>query len=73
MYHLPTKKFVPLGKLAYKLGGKLYLDNPRIFRVDLHPRFSPDGKFVSIDSSHEGFGRQIYLIDISRIIDNPPE
>jgi len=73
MYHLLTKKFVPLGKLAYKLGGKLYTGNPGIFRIDLHPRFSPDGNFVSIDSSHEGFGRQIYLIDISKIIDNPPK
>lgn len=73
MYHIPTKKFVPLSKLAFKLGGKLFQDNPGIYRVDLHPRFSPDGKLVSIDSSHEGFGRQIYLIDISGIIGNPPK
>ena len=39
---------------------------------DVQPRFSPDGKFVSIDSSHEGFGRQMYLIDISSIVENPP-
>jgi Tol biopolymer transport system component len=37
------------------------------WRCDLHPRSSPDGKFVTIDSPHEG-GRQIYLLDISRII-----
>ncbi|MCU0474318.1 MAG: hypothetical protein MUC93_13310 [Bacteroidales bacterium] len=72
MYHIPAKKIVPLCKLAFKLGGKLYLDNPGIFRVDLHPRFTPDGKKVCIDSTHEGFGRQIYLIDISKIIVNPP-
>lgn len=72
MYHIPTKKIVPLAKLVYKLGGYLFPYNPGIFRVDLHPRFSPDGKFVSIDSSHEGFGRQMYLIDISKIIDDPP-
>lgn len=72
MYHIPTKKFVPLGKLTYKLGGYLYPYNPGIFRVDLHPRFTPDGKQVCIDSSHEGYGRQLYLIDISEIIDNPP-
>ena len=72
MYHIPTKKFVPLGKLAFKLDGQLFTANPGIFRVDLHPRFSPDGKLVSIDSSHEGFGRQMYLIDISSVIDNPP-
>ncbi|MCG6188554.1 hypothetical protein [Maribellus maritimus] len=72
MYHIPTKKFVPLGKLAYKLGGYLYPYNPGVLRVDLHPRFTPDGKQVAIDSSHEGFGRQMYLIDISPIVDNPP-
>ena len=73
MYHIPTKKFVPLGRLAFKPGGTLFTANPGIFRVDLHPRFTPDGKKVSIDSTHEGFGRQIYLIDVSGIIDNPPE
>ena len=73
MYHIPTKKFVPLAKLAFKLGGKLFQDDPGIFRVDLHPRFSPDGKFVSFDSTHEGFGRQMYIMDISFLIDNPPQ
>jgi hypothetical protein len=73
MYHIPTKKFVPLGNLTYKLGGYLFPYNPGIFRVDLHPRFTPDGKTVAIDSSHEGFGRQLYLIDISTIVENPPE
>lgn len=32
----------------------------------------PDGKSIVIDSSHEGFGRQMYLIDIAEIIENPP-
>lgn len=73
MYHIPSKKLVPLSKLEYKLGGFLFPYNPGIFRVDLHPRFTPDGKKVCIDSSHEGFGRQIYLIDISEILNNPPE
>ena len=43
-----------------------------IYRIDLHPRFTPDGRTVSIDSSHEGVGRQIYLLDIGHILDNPP-
>lgn len=72
MYHLPTKKLVPLAKLTYMLGGYLFPYNPGIFRVDLHPRFTPDGKKVCIDSTHEGFGRQLYLIDVSTIVDNPP-
>lgn len=38
------------------------------WRCDLHPRFSPNGKFVVVDSAHEGMGRQLYLIDISKIV-----
>jgi hypothetical protein len=73
MYHIPTKKFVPLAKLAYKRGGELFIGDAGIFRVDLHPRFSPDGRSVSFDSTHEGLGRQIYIMDIGYLIDNPPE
>lgn len=36
------------------------------WRCDLHPRSSPDGKQVSIDSPNNG-GRQVFLLDISRI------
>jgi Tol biopolymer transport system component len=39
---------------------------------DPHPRFSPNGKHVVIDSTHEGLGRQMYLIDISRIVVGTP-
>lgn len=38
------------------------------WRCDTHPRFSPDGTKVVIDSTHEGLGRQMYLIDVSRIV-----
>jgi hypothetical protein len=72
MYHLSTKKYVPIGKFKYMLGGKHFTENPRVYRVDLHPRVTPDGNIISIDSTHEGFGRQIYNIDISHIVDNPP-
>jgi hypothetical protein len=38
------------------------------WRCDTHPRFSPDGRSVVIDSPHGGNGRQMYLIDISQIV-----
>jgi hypothetical protein len=38
------------------------------WRCDTHPRSSPDGRKVTIDSPHGGGGRQIYLIDISGLV-----
>ena len=37
------------------------------WRVDTHPRFSPDGKLVCIDAPLEGQGRQLHLIDIGAV------
>lgn len=36
------------------------------WRCDLHPRCSPDGRLVTVDSAHAA-GRQIYLLDISKV------
>ncbi len=66
LYHRPTKLFIPLAKLRSMAA----VDG--IHRVDLHPRFSRDGRIVSIDATHERFGRQMYVIDITHIVDNPP-
>ena len=38
------------------------------WRCDTHPRFSPDGRSVVIDSPHTGQGRQLFLIDIGEIV-----
>ena len=73
MYHLPSKRLVPLAKLATHLNRQHVFESAGYYRIDLHPRFSPDGRTVSIDSSHEGLGRQIYLLDIGHIVDDPPQ
>lgn len=36
-------------------------------RVDLHPKWGPNGKFVSIDSAHTG-KRQMYLLNIEEFL-----
>ncbi len=38
------------------------------WRVDTHPRFSPEGKLVCVDAPVVGQGRQLHLIDISDIV-----
>ncbi len=62
LFHVATGRRVPLGSFyqppEYK--GE--------WRCDLHPRFSPDGRKVVIDSTHGGNGRQMYLVDISAIV-----
>lgn len=37
------------------------------WRCDTHPRSSPDGKTVAIDSAHHG-GRQVHLLDIGDLL-----
>jgi len=41
------------------------------WRCDTHPRFSPDLRWICIDSPHTGEGRQMHLIDISGIVTPP--
>jgi hypothetical protein len=62
LYHVPTGTRHPLGHFR---SGPEYNGE---WRCDTHPRFSPDGKKVVIDSPHGGNGRQMYLIDISEIV-----
>ncbi len=62
LYHVPTKDTVTLGKFhePIKFIGE--------WRCDLHPKSSPDGKWVMFDSTHGGDGHQMYKTDISRIV-----
>jgi hypothetical protein len=62
LYHVKTGKRVWLG----------HFPSPPEYtgewRCDTHPRFSPDGRSVVIDSPHTGEGRQLHLIDVSGIV-----
>jgi hypothetical protein len=62
LYNVATGKTVPLGHFYQppEYQGEC--------RCDTHPRFSPDGRTIVIDSPHAGNGRQMYLIDIIAIV-----
>lgn len=62
LYHLPTDRRLDLGRFP---AGTDYVGE---WRCDLHPRSSNHGKLVCIDSTHGGNGRQLYLLDISRVL-----
>jgi hypothetical protein len=58
----------PVAKQIIELGAfhsPWRYDGPR--RCDLHPRWHPLGRAISIDSAHEGV-RRTYAIDVSRIV-----
>lgn len=61
LYEMATGRRVDIGK---------FFSPPEIaneIRCDLHPRWSRDGRRVSIDSAHTG-ERQIYALDVSEIV-----
>ena len=58
LYQVSTGKKIELGRFYEP---KEYTGE---WRCDTHPRCSNDGKLICIDSTHEGNGRQMYLIDI---------
>lgn len=62
LYHEPSAKIIELGSFYQP---PEYMGE---WRCDLHPRASNDGKLICIDSTHEGNGRQMYLIDIGELI-----
>ncbi len=63
LYHVPTGNRVPIAGVY--LSPDYPFDNE--IRVDTHPRFSPDGRYVCIDTPHDGAGRQMWLFDIGGV------
>ena len=61
LYDTQNKKVIEIGRFFSPLKYSGY------YRCDLHPRWSPDGNYISIDSSHSGLRRH-YIIDVSNII-----
>jgi hypothetical protein len=61
LYHAASGKRVELGSF---LSPKDYAGE---WRCDTHPRATPDGRKVVIDSPHNG-GRQMYMLDLSGVL-----
>ena len=61
LYHVASGKRIDLGHFH---SPKLYTGE---WRVDTHPRYSPNSRYVCIDSPYKDQGRQLHLIDISEI------
>ena len=64
LYHIETKRRVDLGHFHLP---KIYTSE---WRVDTHPRFSPNSRYVCIDAVDGTNGRQLCLIDISAIVNS---
>ena len=62
LYHIKTNRRFDLGHFHLP---KIYTGE---WRVDTHPRLSPDSRYVCIDAPHGDSGRQLHLIDIRDIL-----
>jgi hypothetical protein len=62
LYHVQTNRRIDLGNFHLP---SVYTGE---WRVDTHPRFSPDGRLVCIDAPYKNEGRQLHLIDIGEML-----
>ncbi len=62
LYHVQTERRIDLGDFHLP---KIYTGE---WRVDTHPRSSPDGHYVCIDAPIKNKGRQLHLIDIGETV-----
>ena len=63
LYEIATEKLIEVGSFF----APLKFSNAQ--RCDLHPRWSPDGNAISIDSTYEG-KRGTYILDVSAIVNS---
>ena len=63
LYNVTTKDTITLGKFhePEKFNGE--------WRTDLHPKSGPNGKWVIFDSTHGGDGRQMHMVNVSKVIE----
>lgn len=62
LYHIPSNKVQALGCFHSPL------EYEGEWHCDTHPRLNRKGNKIVFDSPHAGNGRQMYLVDVSRII-----
>lgn len=62
LFHVKTNRRIDLGEFSLP---PIYRGE---WRVDNHPRASRNEQLVCIDSAHTHQGRQLYLIDISKVV-----
>ncbi len=62
LFHIPSGRRIELGEF---LSPSIYNGE---WRCDLHPCASPNGRLVSLDSPAPGGGRQVQVLDVSRIL-----
>lgn len=62
LYEVATGRRVDLGAFPSPA------DYTGEWRCDTHPRHSPDGRWLCIDSPHTGSGRQMHLLDIGSVV-----
>lgn len=62
LYHVKSGRRIDLGHFH------LPAEYTGEWRVDTHPRFSPDSRYVCIDAPVANIGRQLHLIDIGDLL-----
>lgn len=63
LFHIPTGKRIDLGHFHSPA------DYTGEWRVDTHPRFSPNLRYVCIDAPQQDQGRQLHLIEIRSLVE----